>query len=44
MMKKDITYSIHDAFKALEFVEDNKILSHTSGYDGFYMALLERKK
>lgn len=25
------------------FVEDKKILSHQSGFDGFYMALLERK-
>jgi 16S rRNA (cytosine967-C5)-methyltransferase len=24
-------------------VKDNKVFSHTSGYDGFYMALLERK-
>lgn len=24
-------------------IKDNKILSHQSGYDGFYMALLERK-
>ncbi|MCF1191963.1 methyltransferase domain-containing protein [Mangrovimonas sp. AS39] len=30
--------------KDFTFVEDHKILSHTSGYDGFYMALLERKK
>jgi 16S rRNA (cytosine967-C5)-methyltransferase len=26
------------------FVEDKKILAHESGFDGFYMALLERKK
>ncbi|TPN85097.1 RsmB/NOP family class I SAM-dependent RNA methyltransferase [Aquimarina algicola] len=25
------------------FIKDKKILSHQSGYDGFYMALLERK-
>jgi 16S rRNA (cytosine967-C5)-methyltransferase len=24
-------------------VKDNKVLSHKSGFDGFYMALLERK-
>ncbi|MBT5290292.1 MAG: RNA methyltransferase, partial [Flavobacterium sp.] len=24
-------------------VKDNKVLAHLSGYDGFYMALLERK-
>ena len=26
------------------FLKDKKILSHQSGYDGFYMALLERKQ
>ncbi len=26
-----------------EFVKDKKILAHESGFDGFYMALLERK-
>lgn len=26
------------------FVEDKKVLAHESGFDGFYMALLERKK
>lgn len=29
--------------KSFSFVEDHKILAHESGYDGFYMALLERK-
>ena len=29
--------------KNFTFVEDHKILAHESGYDGFYMALLERK-
>lgn len=29
--------------KDFEFVEDHKILSHQSGFDGFYMALLHRK-
>ena len=39
-----------DKFLATEFggnfsfVADKKVLSHISGYDGFYMALLERKK
>ncbi|MBT8324173.1 MAG: methyltransferase domain-containing protein [Winogradskyella sp.] len=28
--------------KDFKFVKDKKILSHQSGYDGFYMALLER--
>ncbi|WP_417800952.1 RsmB/NOP family class I SAM-dependent RNA methyltransferase [Tenacibaculum sp.] len=32
-----------DAGKDFKFVKDEKVLSHTSGYDGFYMALLERK-
>lgn len=30
--------------KNFTFVEDHKILAHESGYDGFYMALLERKQ
>jgi len=30
--------------KDFTFVKDNKVLAHESGYDGFYMALLERKK
>ncbi|WP_299887615.1 RsmB/NOP family class I SAM-dependent RNA methyltransferase [uncultured Lacinutrix sp.] len=29
--------------KAFNFVKDKKILSHESGFDGFYMALLEKK-
>ena len=29
--------------KDFTFVKDQKILSHQSGYDGFYMALLEKK-
>ncbi len=29
--------------KNFTFVKDQKILAHESGYDGFYMALLERK-
>ncbi|WP_298758535.1 methyltransferase domain-containing protein [uncultured Psychroserpens sp.] len=39
-----------DAFLASEFgkdfklIKDKSILSHESGYDGFYMALLEKKK
>ncbi len=27
-----------------KFIEDKKILSHQTGFDGFYMALLERNK
>lgn len=29
--------------KEFTFVEDKKVLAHESGFDGFYMALLERK-
>jgi 16S rRNA (cytosine967-C5)-methyltransferase len=29
--------------KQFQFVEDRKILASESGFDGFYMALLERK-
>ncbi|GFD93037.1 RNA methyltransferase [Alteromonas sp. KUL156] len=32
-----------DAGKDFKFIKDEKVLSHKSGYDGFYMALLERK-
>lgn len=32
-----------DAGKEFTFVSDKKVLSHISGFDGFYMALLERK-
>lgn len=32
-----------DAGQDFKFVADKKILSHKSGFDGFYMALLERK-
>ena len=30
--------------KQFQFIEDRKILASESGFDGFYMALLERKK
>jgi len=33
-----------EAGKNFTFVKDNKVLAHKSGYDGFYMALLERKQ
>ncbi len=33
-----------DAGQNFKFISDQKILSHTSGYDGFYMALIERIK
>lgn len=32
-----------DTGKAFTFVKDKKVLTHTSGFDGFYMALLEKK-
>jgi len=32
-----------DLGKDFIFVKDKSILSHLSGYDGFYMALLEKK-
>lgn len=32
-----------DAGKDFELVKDNKVLAHVSGFDGFYMAQLERK-
>ncbi|MBS9774476.1 MAG: methyltransferase domain-containing protein [Tenacibaculum sp.] len=32
-----------DAGKDFKFIADKKVLSHKSGFDGFYMALLERK-
>ena len=33
-----------EAGKNFTFVKDNKVLAHKSGFDGFYMALLERKQ
>jgi len=33
-----------EAGKDFTFVKDNKILAYKSGFDGFYMALLEKKK
>ena len=32
-----------EAGKDFSFVKDQKVLAHESGFDGFYMALLERK-
>ncbi|MCL4159890.1 UNVERIFIED_CONTAM: hypothetical protein GTU68_063789, partial [Idotea baltica] len=32
-----------DAGKDFTFVSDKKVLAHKSGFDGFYMALLEKK-
>ncbi len=36
-------FLITDNGKNFNFVKDSKILAHESGFDGFYMALLERK-
>ena len=33
-----------EAGKEFTFVKEKKVLAHESGFDGFYMALLERKK
>ncbi|MGQ3087969.1 MAG: RNA methyltransferase, partial [Flavobacterium sp.] len=30
--------------KQFTFVKENKVLAYESGFDGFYMALMERKK
>ncbi|MBC3757642.1 methyltransferase domain-containing protein [Hyunsoonleella sp. SJ7] len=37
------TFLKSEAGANFEFVKDKKILAHESGFDGFYMALLERK-
>lgn len=43
--KKQVeTFLTSDQGKEFTFVKDKSILSHKSGYDGFYMALLEKKK
>lgn len=36
-------FLITDIGKSFTFVKETKLLASTSGYDGFYMALLERK-
>ena len=38
------TFLESDAGKDFTFVKEKKILSHESGFDGFYMALLEKNK
>ncbi|MFD2916160.1 RsmB/NOP family class I SAM-dependent RNA methyltransferase [Psychroserpens luteus] len=38
------TFLTSDLGKDFTFVKDKSILSHVTGYDGFYMALLEKKK
>ncbi|APY11743.1 RNA methyltransferase [Seonamhaeicola sp. S2-3] len=37
------TFLTTDLGKEFNFVKDKKVLAHQSGYDGFYMALLEKK-
>ena len=37
------TFLTSEAGKEFSFVSDKKVLAHVSGFDGFYMALLERK-
>ncbi|MBD0832319.1 RsmB/NOP family class I SAM-dependent RNA methyltransferase [Aestuariibaculum sediminum] len=37
------TFLASDAGNDFNLVKDHKVLAHKSGYDGFYMALLERK-
>ena len=41
--KQVATFLNSEAGKEFSFVSDQKILAHISGFDGFYMALLERK-
>jgi 16S rRNA (cytosine967-C5)-methyltransferase len=38
------TFLTSEAGKEFNFISDKKVLAHISGFDGFYMALLERKK
>lgn len=38
------TFLASEAGKNFSFIKEKKILSHQSGFDGFYMALLERKE
>ncbi|WP_116524763.1 RsmB/NOP family class I SAM-dependent RNA methyltransferase [Seonamhaeicola aphaedonensis] len=37
------TFLTSESGKEFNFVKDRKVLAHESGYDGFYMALLEKK-
>jgi 16S rRNA (cytosine967-C5)-methyltransferase len=37
------TFLTSESGKDFTFVKDKKVLSHKSGYDGFYMALLQKK-
>lgn len=37
------TFLTSESGKEFTFVKDEKVLAHTTGFDGFYMALLEKK-
>ncbi|QMU65573.1 MAG: methyltransferase domain-containing protein [Flavobacteriaceae bacterium] len=37
------TFLTSESGKSFTFVKENKVFAHLSGYDGFYMALLEKK-
>ena len=37
------TFLKSEAGADFTFIKDKKILAHETGYDGFYMALLEKK-
>lgn len=41
--KQVATFLKSDAGKDFTLIKDKKVLAHKSGFDGFYMALLERK-
>ena len=38
-----VEFLASESGKDFKLVKDNKVLAHTSGFDGFYMAQLERK-
>ena len=37
------TFLKSESGKDFTFIKDKKILAHETGFDGFYMALLEKK-
>ncbi len=42
--EKQVENFLHsESGKEFKLIKDKKILAHKSGYDGFYMALLEKK-
>ena len=43
-LKKQVEKFLNsEAGKSFKLIKDKKILAHTSGFDGFYMALLEKE-